>query len=285
MIEVKEILRLWLEGRSLREVARLAGVDRKTARRYVETARACGVGRDGGVDQLTDELLAAVVVGARPQRPTGRGASWQALAGQHEQLKAWIEAGLTLTKIHALLGRRGVVVSYRTLHRYATTELGFGQRRSTVPVVDGEPGGEVQVDFGRLGLIPDPVRGAQRVVHGLIFTAVYSRHAFVYPTHQQTLQEVIAGFEAAWAFFGGVFAVVIPDNMKVIVDQAHATEPRLNDAFRDYAQARGSVVDPARVRHPRDKPRVERCVSYVRSNFFAGEQFRDLSDCRERAAT
>ena len=211
MIEVKEILRLWLDGRSLRDVSKLAGADRKTVRRYVDTARACGMDRDGGAAQLSDELLAAVVVGARPQRPTGRGASWGALAGQHEQLKAWTDAGLTLTKIHALLGRRGVVVSYRTLHRYVTTELGFGQRRATVPVVDGEPGSEVQVDFGRLGLIPDPVRGSNRVVHGLIFTAVYSRHTFVYPTHEQTLAEVIAGFEAAWAFFGGVFAVVIPD--------------------------------------------------------------------------
>ena len=64
---------------------------------------------------------------------------------------------------------------------------------------------------------------------------------------------MIAGFEAAWEFFGGVFAVVIPDNMKTIVDQADATEPELNDAFRQYAQARGFAVDPARVRSPRDK--------------------------------
>ena len=56
------------------------------------------------------------------------GAAWQALAGQYEQLKEWVDKGLTLTKIHALLGRRGVVVSYRTLHRYATKELGFGRR-------------------------------------------------------------------------------------------------------------------------------------------------------------
>jgi hypothetical protein len=28
---------------------------------------------------------------------------------------------------------------------------------------------------------------------------------------------------------------------------------------------------------------VERCVQYVRSNFGAGEQFRDINDCRERA--
>ena len=34
---------------------------------------------------------------------------------------------------------------------------------------------------------------------------------FVCPTYRQTLGDVIAGFEAAWAFFGA-FAVVIPDN-------------------------------------------------------------------------
>jgi transposase len=283
MIEVKEILRLWLDGRSQREVSRLTTADRKTVRRYVETARACGVDRDGDVAQLTDELLGAVVSGARPQRPHGRGASWEALAGQHEQLKEWVDKRLTLAKIHMLLGRRGIVVSYRTLHRYATSELGFGRRRATVPVVDGEPGSEVQVDFGRLGLIPDPTTGTKRVVHGLIFTAVYSRHMFVYPTHRQTLDEVIAGFEAAWAFFDGVFAVVIPDNMKAIVDRADAIDPRINDAFLEYAQARGFVVDPTRVRHPRDKPRVERCVSYTRGNYFAGESFRDLEDCRARA--
>jgi hypothetical protein len=28
---------------------------------------------------------------------------------------------------------------------------------------------------------------------------------------------------------------------------------------------------------------VERCVQYVWSNFGAGEQFRDINDCRERA--
>ncbi len=33
-------------------VAAQAGVDRKTARRYVEAAVAAGLDRDGGVDQL-----------------------------------------------------------------------------------------------------------------------------------------------------------------------------------------------------------------------------------------
>jgi transposase len=283
VIEIREILRLWLRGLGLREVARLSGTDRKTVRRYVEMARSCGLDRDGGADQLTDELLAAVITGVRRVRPNGKSQAWETVAAQTEQIKSWLDEGLTLTKVHALLGRRGVVVSYRTLHRYATTELGFGQRRTTVRVADCEPGAEVQVDFGRLGFLTDAIDGRRRVTQGLIFTAVYSRHMFVYPTYQQTLHEVIAGFEAAWRFFDGVFAVVIPDNMKAIVDHAHATDPRLNDAFREYAQARGFAVDPTRVRRPRDKPRVERCVPYARSSFFAGEQFRDLDDCRARA--
>jgi hypothetical protein len=200
VIEIREILRLWLEGRGLRVVARLSGTDRKTVRRYVEMAQSCGVDRDGGVCQLTDELLTAVVAGVRRKRPNGKSAAWETVAAQAEQIKAWLDQGLTLTKVHILLGRRGVVVSYRTLNRYATTELGFGQRRATVRVADCEPGSEVQVDFGRLGLLTD-AEGQRRVVKGLIFTAVYSRHMFVYPTYRETLGEVIAGFEAAWAFF------------------------------------------------------------------------------------
>jgi transposase len=283
VIEIVEMLRLWLQGLGLREVARLSDTDRKTVRRYVDRARACGLDRDGGDGQLSDELIAAVIAGVRPHRPAGKSLAWETIAAEHVQIKAWLKDGLTLTKIHTLLGRRGVVVSYRTLNRYATTELDFGRRQATVPVADCEPGAEVQVDFGRLGLLTDTGDGRRRVVHGLIFTAVYSRHMFVWPTYRQTLNDVIAGFEAAWVFFGGVFAVVIPDNMKAIVTTAHATDPRLNDAFREYAQARGFAVDPARVRSPKDKPRVERMVQYVRSNFYAGEQFRDLGDCRDRA--
>jgi transposase len=284
VIEVKEILRLWLDGRSLREVTTLVGVDRKTVRRYVEAGQAAGLDRDDGPEQLSDELLGAVVAAVRPARPRGTGASWETIAGERDRIEGWLKQGLTLVKVHVLLERHGVVVPYRTLHRFAVAELGFGRRRATVPVVDGDPGVEVQVDFGRLGLIPDPARGTRRVTHALIFTAVYSRHLFVFPTHRQTQDEVIAGFDAAWAFFGGVFAVAIPDNLAPVVDRADALYPRFNDAFREYAQHRGFAIDPTRVRHPQDKPRVERAVQYVRGNFFAGEDFLDLVDCRTRAA-
>jgi transposase len=100
---------------------------------------------------------------------------------------------------------------------------------------------------------------------------------------RQTTVEVIGGCEAAWAFFGGVFAVVIPDIMKAIVDKSDPLAPRFNQAFIEYAQVRGFVVDPARVRTPTDKPRVERTVPFVRNSFFAGERFLDLDDAQRRA--
>jgi hypothetical protein len=44
MIEVKEILRLWLDGRSLRDVSKLAGADRKTVVSHVAPVRDNGIG-------------------------------------------------------------------------------------------------------------------------------------------------------------------------------------------------------------------------------------------------
>jgi Mu transposase, C-terminal domain len=134
-----------------------------------------------------------------------------------------------------------------------------------------------------MGLLWDAVSGRRRVCWALIFTAVFSRHQFVWLTFRQTTEAVIEGCEAAWAFFGGVFGVLIPDNMEAIVDKADALEPRLNKAFVEYAQARGFVIDPARVRKPTDKPRVERVVPFTRGSMFAGETFIDIDDAQRHA--
>ncbi|WP_256974322.1 ATP-binding protein, partial [Rhodococcus sp. NCIMB 12038] len=64
----------------------------------------------------------------------------------------------------------------------------------------GDPGSERQIDFGYPGCLVDPASGRRRKVHALIFTAVYSRHMFVWLTYSQTLAAVIAGCEAAWTF-------------------------------------------------------------------------------------
>ena len=285
VFEVREVLRLWLRGKGQRPISELAGMDRKTVRRYIGAAVELGLDRASDEDQLTDVLVGQVVERVRPHRTDGRGVARRLLDAHRDQLVEWLDRdGLTVVKVHELLERQGVVVPERTLHRYALEELGIGRsaRGSTVRVADGEPGDELQVDFGRLGRIPDPETGKQRDLWALVFTPVVSRFSFVWLTHRQTLDDVIAGFEAAWGFFEGVFTTVIPDNMKTIVERADPLEPRLNQAFVEYAQARGFVIDPARVRSPQDKPRVERVVPYVRNNFFAGETFIDLADAQRR---
>lgn len=287
VIEVREVLRVWLAGSGLRTVAAQAGVDRKTARRYVDAAEAAGLDRDCdcGVDQLTDELIGAVVAAVRPDRPDGYGAAWEALCANHDRISKWVGDGLTVVKIGDLLARQGVVVPQRTLHRYCAQRTDYRGRSGTVPVADGEPGVECQIDFARMGMVFDSATGRRRVVHALIFTAVFSRHMFVWLTFSQTLQAIITGCEAAWRFFGGVFRVLIPDNTSAIVAQSDCLNPRFTVGWLEYAQARGFVTDPARVAHPQDKPRVERMVQYVRNNFFAGEDFADLADAQARAET
>ncbi len=244
VFEVREVLRLWLRGEGLRSVERLAGVDRKTVRRYVTAAEGLGLRRDGGEGQLCDEFMGSVVEAVRPHRSDGHGEAWRLLVARHDRIEAWLKQdGLTVVKVHDLLTREGVVVPERTLHRYAgeVCDVGRGRRGTTVRVNDGEPGDELQVDFGKMGRIPDPETGRQRDCHALIFTPVVSRYSFVWLTHRQTIDDVIAGFEAAWAFYGGVFATVIPDNMKTIVAD---TSPSLTPT------APATIITPPTLKTP-----------------------------------
>ena len=288
MVEVREVLRAWLEGQGLRKAAERAGVDRKTARRYVAAAVDAGLSRDAGGEAVTDELVGLVVEAVRPARPNGHGASWASLLEREEQITVWVKGGngqeaLSVVKIEELLARSGCVVPYRTLHRFAVERCGFRPKTTTVRVAAGEPGVGCQVDFAQMGYLSDPEPGKRRKVHALIFTAVVSRHMFVWLTHAQTLTAVIAGCEAAWVFFGGCFKVLIPDNLKPVVTNVDAVNPQLSVGWLDYAQHVGFGTDPARVRSPQDKPRVERVVQYVRDNFWAGETFADLAQAQSRA--
>lgn len=290
VVEVREVLRAWLGGHGLRKAAERAGVDRKTARRYVAAAEAAGLSRDAGAGAVTDDLVGVVVEAVRPARPNGHGASWELLLEREGQITAWVKGDkdanqepLSIVKIEQLLARQGVRVPYRTLHRFAAERCGFRAKNTTVRVVDGEPGVECQIDFAHMGYLTDPDTGRRRKVHALIFTAVVSRHMFVWLTYSQTLTAVIAGCEAAWGFFGGAFRVLIPDNLKPVVTDADPVNPTLSTGWLDYAQHVGFGTDPARVRSPQDKPRVERVVQYVRGNFWTGESFVDLVDAQARA--
>lgn len=283
MLEVKEILRLWLLGVAKKRIAHQLGFDVKTVRRYLKAARAQGVEAAYGLPALTDELVAAVVAAVQPRTGRPRGQDWERCAAQRDFLAAQLERGVRLTKLRKLLRRRGVEIPYDTLRRYALAELGFGRAEPTVPVADGEPGAEVQLDTGWMGLLERDLFGQRRRFRAWIFTAVRSRHRFVYPVFRETTETAIEACEAAWAFFGGVFKALIVDNTTAIVHTADPLQAKLVEGFLEYAQARGFAVDTTQVRAPKDKARVERAVSTVRDDCFGGEQLLTLDDARARA--
>jgi hypothetical protein len=177
--EVKKVLHLWLRGKGTRPISALVGLDRKAVQRYIAAAAEAGLDRDADEDALDDELMAEICERARPHRRDGHGETWSVLQAHHDQLKAWlVDDGLTAVKAIELLAREGVVVHEPILQRYALKVLRVERsaRGRTLRVADGEPGAELQVDFGKMGLVPDPASRRKKVCWALIFTACYSRH-------------------------------------------------------------------------------------------------------------
>ena len=188
-----------------------------------------------------------------------------------------------MTRVQELLAERGCEVSYSSLRRFIQRRGWRRRQQPTVRMEDGPPGEVAEMDFGRLGLITDPESGRRRTVWALIVVWRYSRHCFVWPTTSQRLDAVVEGLEAAWACFEGVPRYLVIDNFPAAVAGADALHPRFTRGFLEYARHRGFITDPARVRRPRDKPRVERSVPYVRERFFKGADFRDLAEMRSAA--
>lgn len=283
VIEAKEILRLWLAGVAKKQIARRLGVDPKTVRRYVRTAERAGLDVRLGLPSLTDDRLGSVLIEVRGDGGRPKGDTW-GLADEHrEMIERLLRQRVRLSKIRRLLVRQGVRIPYATLHRFAVAELDFGRTAATVPIADGEPGHELQVDTGWMTLLRPDLTGKRRRIRAWIFTPVRSRLRFVYPCFQETTASAIEACEAAWEFYGGVFRVLLPDNTRTIVNTSDPLEPKINPVFLEYAQARGFHIDPARARHPKDKARVERSVASVRDDCFGGEDLRDIEHAREHA--
>lgn len=283
-MDIDQVMRRWQSGEGFRSIGRSTGLDRNTVRRIVRLAEDLGIRR--GMPSLDEGQLQAIrrAMG-RPGAAANPSPVEQQLKPRSDQIRAWLDADhLQLSKVHELLAREGLVVSYSGLYRFARKWCDFGTASSiTVRRAESQPGELAEADFGRLGRLQEQLCGQPRVVYGFILTLGYSRLSCVVPVFQQDLLTVIDCFERAFEFFGGCPRRIVVDGMKACIDRSDRYTPRFNRAFLEYATYRGFVPDPARPRHPRDKPVVENHVRYVRERFFKGETFIDLDDVARRA--
>jgi len=177
--------------------------------------------------------------------------------------------------IHAELRKKGVTLSLlwqeykeEEPHGYQYSQFCNRYRQWAAridPVMRQEhrAGEKMFVDYaGQTVSVNDPgnqVRKAQ------IFVAVLgaSNYTYAEATWTQTLPDWIGSHSRAFAFFGGVPEVVVPDNLKSGVKKACYYEPDINPTYLEMANHYGTAVIPARVRKPKDKAKVEVAVQVV----------------------
>ncbi len=255
MRKVREILRLRFDcGLSYRAIARSCSVSAGTVYECIQRAEAAGLSwpvPDSLDDEALNQRLYADVPGAN-HPPTAQ-----------RPLPDW-------ALVHAELARKGVTrrllwLEYRERHpdgygysqfceRYAAW---CGKLHPTMRLTH-KAGEKCFVDYAgqTLGII-DPDSGEIRQAQ--IFVAALGASSYFYAEAQwsQELPNWIQGHVRAFAFFGGVPELLVPDNLASAITRACRYEPDVNPSYHDLARHYGTAVVPARVRKPRDKAKAE----------------------------
>ena len=126
--------------------------------------------------------------------------SEEILAPWEDQIYQWItQDKLQFRRIQELLAQRGCRISYSALYRWLQRRNWRRRSLRTVRMEQSAPG-----EVAELGFIQDQETGRRQAVWALLVVLTHSRHSFLWPAYGQKLEEVIAGLEAAWAFFGGI---------------------------------------------------------------------------------
>jgi transposase len=127
-------------------------------------------------------------------------------------------------------------------------------------------GGEkLFVDYAgdKVPVVVDRRTGEVRDAHLFVAVLGGSSLSFACATWTEQFADWAEAHNAAFAFFGGVPQLLVPDNAKVAVIKACHFDPMLNRSYTDMARHYGTAVLPARPRRPKDKAKVEACVRIV----------------------
>ena len=283
MNEVMETIYQWHKGMKILHISQSLGLDRKTVRKYLGMARSLGVTQGGAL--LDEQELAGKLQGIATMHGTAYETPAFDLVARHkdEIEKLLDDKDMTGKQIWRLLRENhGIKVGYTTIKRYLRSEFSFGRTKATVRI-ETPVGEEAQVDFAYMGLMDDPVTEKRRKTWAFIMTLSASRHKFVRFVFRQDTDMWLDCHERAFAFFGGVPQRIILDNLKSGVLKSDLYDPIINRAYADMERHYGFIADPAKVRTPEHKGKVERVVPVVRKHLLAGRTFKGIDEANSRA--
>ncbi len=261
--EQRVLLRHYLErGLGKAEIARELGVSRRTVYHWIE---------GGQLDRELDN--AAVQYTPRPAIPCKVDAFRPIIDTRLAEFPK-----LTATRLFDEIRAAGYVGGYTQVKEYV-------RRVRPAPVPDPvvrfetAPGHQAQVDFAEFRL-PWGKRYALLVVLG------YSRLMWLQFYSRQTMAVLTGGLEDAFAFFGGVAAELLFDQMKsVIIEDERSIGGKLleNAEFVRFAAHWGFRIRACRPYRAKTKGKVERPIRYVRESFFYGRSFLNDADLNAQA--
>jgi len=161
-------------------------------------------------------------------------------------------------------GFKGAETTVRRYVRQAKIRLGLNGQVAFIPS-DPEAGIEGEVDWGRCQAI---IGGQETVVKFFCMRSKFSGKHFVrcYPCERQ--QALFDGHIRAFSFFGGVFPLLIYDNLTTAVQKIFKGKKRIlqesYDKFRAYYNFTPVFCNPGQ---GHEKGGVEGLVGYARRNY------------------
>jgi transposase len=168
------------------------------------------------------------------------------------------------TRLVAEHGFSGCEGTVRLWVRQCKERLGYGSKQAVIPL-DPECAREAEVDWGTAQV---RIGGQLQTVKIFCMRSRYSGKSFVcaYPWERQEM--FFDGHIKAFSFYGGVFPVIVFDNLKLAVRTILRGKNRVEQnrfvAFRSYYTFEARFCNPE---SGREKGGVEGLVGFSRRNF------------------
>lgn len=150
------------------------------------------------------------------------------------------------------------------------------------PRFETPPGRQAQVDWGKFTV---NWHGHKHRLYAFVMILGYSRMMYLEFTENEKLETLIGCHLRAAAYFNGVTATCLYDNMKtVVVGQDEHGNPIWNERFAAFAAHHGFKLQRCKPYRARTKGKVENGVGYVRKNFWPRVRtFTGLDDLNQQA--